>query len=483
MTRGKARRPAGEVRLTMTLGLLRLIAQQRERLGRLQRELEQITRGTLELHAEMAEAAEQLQHAAQVQAHLLEAERKARATAESTRARLAFLAHAGATLSASLDHEQILGRLHSLITAQRVAVLDIWLADAQRSLVPFGQTSGDVPDEARRAFTAGLVHHATPHPALRATGLVTVPAEREVLAIPLVSRERTLGAVAYTPAGQPFTAEDVAVYEELTRLSAVAIDNAMRYEYEHGVAQRLQRAMLTELPPAGRLEFAARYLPAEAGLNVGGDWYDAFEQPDGQVAAAIGDVTGHGLRAATFMGQLRTALRAYAIDGATPGEALSRLHRLVVHLQPQDMATSLLFQAAPDGRLRWANAGHLPPMLRGAAGDVRVLTGSDPLLGAPIDEVRYRTRTVDLPPGGTVLLYTDGLIERREGSLEAAVQRLAAVFAEATGDLEDVAEQILAEMLADSAREDDTCLLLCRAAPVSSVPEPCAPRPLRLPHR
>ncbi|MFI6520634.1 PP2C family protein-serine/threonine phosphatase [Spirillospora sp. NPDC050679] len=396
---------------------------------------------------------------------LLETARRARAAAEETRSRLSFLAHAGTVLSASLDQERVLGRLHALVRAQRLVEPGFWLAGESRvltayvpplTLVPAPQRPAAPPPPVHLAFQSGRPHHADP--AAGAAG--------EMLAVPLVARERVLGVVSYTPNDVPLAADDVAVYTELTRIGAVALDNAMRYRHEHDVAQRLQKAMHTELPAAGRLEFAARYLPAEAGLNVGGDWYDAFERPDGRAFAAVGDVTGHGLRAAALMGQLRTALRAYALEAPAPGDVLARMHRLLVHLQPDELATALVAQIAPGGRMRWANAGHPPPLVRAADGRVRVLNGGDPLLGAPAEEIGYRVRSTRLAPGDTVLMFTDGLIERRDSSLRAGLRRLARVFSAASGDLQRVADRVLAEMLSDSAREDDTCLLLIRAVPV-----------------
>ncbi|MGK5553109.1 PP2C family protein-serine/threonine phosphatase [Actinomadura kijaniata] len=466
---GAAADPGEDGPLADARGLLDLLAEQRSRLDWYHQELDRTDRGTLELHAELVQTSERLRQAGEVQAHLLEAERQARATAESARARLSFLAHAGATLSASLDHAQILGRLHALLEAQQVARLNVWL-DGDHPLAPFAVDGAPAPprrppETAHRAYLTGRAHHATPHPPLEVPELTGVAADTELLAVPLISRGRVFGVAAYAPVAAPFTADDVAVYGELTRVSAAALDNAMRYEYEHGVAQRLQEAMLTDLPAAGRLRFAARYLPAEAGLNVGGDWYDAFDRPDGHAVAAIGDVTGHGLRAATLMGQLRTALRAHALEAAAPDEVLTRMHRMLVQFQPDELASALLLQVAPGGRLRWANAGHPPPLLRGPDGRVRALRGSEPLLGAPVDPFAYRTRTAELAPGSTVLLYTDGLIERRERTLEVGLRRLSRVFAAATGGLEEVADAVLAEMLGDGVREDDTCLLLCGAVP------------------
>jgi serine phosphatase RsbU (regulator of sigma subunit) len=283
----------------------------------------------------------------------------------------------------------------------------------------------------------------------------------QLLAIPLISRGTTLGVLAAEPPSGSFTAEDVGVFTELARVTAVATDNALRYEHERDVADILQRAMLTDLPARGRLRwFTARYLPAEAALNVGGDWYDAFERPDGDVMAVVGDVTGHGPQAAALMGQLRTTLRAYAVDAEGPGDVLTRTHRLLSHLQPDDLATAVLAQISPDGLLRWSNAGHPPPLLRTPDGAVTALEGHDFLLGMPLEGAALREFGTRPEPGSVVLFYTDGLIERRGVPLGESIDRLARAFARATGGLDAIADSVLAEMLRDSAREDDTCLLV-----------------------
>ena len=126
--------------------------------------------------------------------------------------------------------------------------------------------------------------------------------------------------------------------------------------------------MLTELPTGPGVECAARYLPAVTGLNVGGDWYDAFRRPDGTLVLAVGDVAGHGLAAATLMGQLRTAMRAYAMDLPEAGEVLTRLHALIRHIDPDHCATAILAMVSPEGRMSIATAGHPPPLLRDPGG-------------------------------------------------------------------------------------------------------------------
>jgi serine phosphatase RsbU (regulator of sigma subunit) len=449
--------------------LLDLVIAQHDALGRHWAELERTNQGVLALHAELAETTERLRAAGDLQRRLLEAERTAHAEAEASRARLAFLANAGATLAASLDHEQIIGRLHAIVVPRHAAAMTVWLVgEPGLPLVPFPSEDGDrrPPPLVEKAFASGRAQHATRSPvtAEAEPAVETLPAEDELLAVPLISRGRALGVLAAAPSTGSFADEDVTVFGELARLTAVATDNALRYERERDVAEILQRAMLTDLPADGWLRFTARYLPAEAGLNVGGDWYDAFERPDGDVMAVVGDVTGHGLEAAALMGQLRTTLRAYAVDAGGPGEVLTRMHRLLCHLQPEDLATAVLAQVSRDGRLRWANAGHPPPLMRAPGGAVTVLQGHDFLLGMPLEGVSLREFGARPEPGSVVLFYTDGLIERRGVPLGECVDRLARAFARATGDLDTVADSVLAEMLYDSAREDDTCLLMFEAA-------------------
>lgn len=447
--------------------LLDLVIDQHETLGWHRRELEQTNQGVLALHAELAETTERLRQASDLQRRLLDTERAAHAAAEASRARLAFLAHAGATLAESLDHEQILSRLHAIVVPRQASTMTVWLVREPGMLQPFppqGEPGRPHP-LVEKAYASGRVQHATRAPEEEVVpGVDTTLDQQQILAIPLISRGATIGVVAAEPSADSFAAEDVAVLSELARFTAAATDNALRYEHERDVAQLLQRAMLTDLPVAGRLECTARYLPAEAGLNIGGDWYDAFERPDGDMMAAVGDVTGHGLQAAALMGQLRTTLRAYAMIAEGPGTVLTQMHRLLSHLQPEDLATAVLAQVSDDGLLRWSNAGHPPPLLRSPDGTVTVLEGHGFLLGMPLEGATLEEFSIRPEPGSIVLFYTDGLIERRGVPLGDSIDRLARALARADGELDAIADSVLAEMLRDSAREDDTCLLMFRMA-------------------
>ncbi|MFC8880368.1 PP2C family protein-serine/threonine phosphatase, partial [Streptomyces ardesiacus] len=422
-------------------------------------ELQQTNQGVVALHAE-------LDAAGRAQREAFAAERKARTEAENARRRLTFLADASAVLTASLDHHEIVRRLPELLVPEYAASVDVWLFDQD------GDRPG--PAHAAAAVTAartGRPQYAAAHPG----GLPGVDdrppsalaPDRPLLCIPLPTRQAPLGVVTLTPPGERWDPDDAVMLIELTRRASTAIDHAQRYQHNRDIAETLQRALLTELPAPPGLTLAARYLPATHGLNIGGDWYDAFRQPDGGVIAVVGDVTGHGLRAAVMMSQLRTALRAYAVDGGSPGQLLTRLHIFLHHLQPDLFATAVIARFHPDDpTVTWAAAGHPPPVLRTPDGLVRTLDAKPgAMLGIPLRQ-EIADHTVPMAPGSTLALYTDGLVERRARGIDPGIARLTEALgsfgpAELETDLEGSADGILRPMLSDSERDDDVCLLLC----------------------
>jgi serine phosphatase RsbU (regulator of sigma subunit) len=287
------------------------------------------------------------------------------------------------------------------------------------------------------------------------------------LCIPLLTRRASQGVLTLSPPDERWDPDDAVMLIELTRRASIALENARRFEHNRDIAETLQRALLTELPTTPGLTLAARYLPATRGLNIGGDWYDAFRQPDGSLITVVGDVTGHGLHAAVMMSQLRTALRAYAVDGSSPGQLLTRLHQFLHRLRLDLYATAVIARFHPDDpTLTWAAAGHPPPVLRTADGQVHTLDAKPgAMLGIPLEQ-EIRDHTVPLPPGSTLALYTDGLVERRSRGIDPGIQRLAEVLggfrpAELGDDLEASADRLLHPLLHDSEHDDDVCLLLC----------------------
>ncbi|TVZ92903.1 serine phosphatase RsbU (regulator of sigma subunit) [Streptomyces sp. BK340] len=432
-----------------------------ERQLRLHREeLHQTNQGVLALHAE-------LDAAAQTQRDLLEAERTARGEAEKARRLLTFLGDASAVVTASLDQEDILRCLPGLLIPEYASKVDVWLFDE-----PAG-TNGAHSAAAVAAARLDRPQHAGPHPGAL-PGVDDLPPsalspDRPLLCIPLTVRH-TSGVLTLTAPGDRFHADTSVMLVELARRTAIALDNARRYEQHRDTAETLQRAQLTDLPTTEGLRLAARYLPATRGLNIGGDWYDAFPQPDGGLLTVVGDVTGHGLRAAVIMGQLRTALRAYAIEDDSPARILTRLHRMLRHQQPNLYATAVIARFRPgEPHVVWAAAGHPPAVVRTPDGSVRVLdTRPGVMLGVPLD-FEYEDHTAELPPGSTLVLYTDGLVERRADGIDPGIellgQTLAALGESELENLDGCAESLLKPLLHDHERDDDVCLLLCRTAP------------------
>lgn len=243
------------------------------------------------------------------------------------------------------------------------------------------------------------------------------------------------------------------------------------YERELGVTELLQRSFLPErLPALPGLALAGRYVPGSADADVGGDWYDALALPDGQLVLVIGDVEGHGLRSATFMSQLRNALRAYVLEDPSPQRAIDRVRHLAVATEAECFATVLCVTVDPSTLVgRFARAGHLPPLLLSAGGTTRFLDGAGSApLGAP-DLLHSAEGRFELEPGSTLVLFTDGLVERRDVDLDVMLDRLAAAAAAGPCPLDELVDHLLAEVA--QQRADDVALLALR------VVEPPRPEP------
>jgi PAS domain S-box-containing protein len=241
------------------------------------------------------------------------------------------------------------------------------------------------------------------------------------------------------------------------------------YEREHTIAETLQRSLLPErLPRIEGLEIAARYLPAGQGAAIGGDWYDALERPDGRVALVVGDVVGHGLRAAAVMGQLRNAFRAYGLAENSPAEVMARVNRLVMSGEEEVMATVLyLVLERETGEVSFASAGHPPPLVLAPDG-VSFLEGGRAVPIGAVDPGVFREATAVLPTDASLLLYTDGLVERRDEPLERRLDALAEAADRAEGGLEGLCDAVLAGVLGKRMPGDDVALLAVRPRPVAS---------------
>lgn len=241
-----------------------------------------------------------------------------------------------------------------------------------------------------------------------------------------------------------------------------------RAQHEHDLAETLQRSLLPDrLPDVPGIALAARYVPATTDVQIGGDWYDVVQLPDGLLGLAVGDVAGHGLRAAATMVQVRMALRAYALQDPSPPAVMRGVHQLVARLPVPEMVTLvyLVFDLA-SGELRWTNAGH-PPALVLHDGEASFLSGGlAPPVGVTPDSSFTESKTI-LPRGATLLLYTDGLVERRGVSLLDGIERLCqeACASPVEDGLEPLCDRLLQTFLDEEHVRDDVAILAMRLQP------------------
>ncbi|MEU1837277.1 SpoIIE family protein phosphatase [Micromonospora chersina] len=288
------------------------------------------------------------------------------------------------------------------------------------------------------------------------------------LTVPITAAaDRIVGAVTLVngPSRRGFDESDLRTALDIGRRAGQAVGNSRLYGEQRHVAEVLQQSMLPTLPEVPGVELAARYLPAADRVEVGGDWYDAFVQPDGELVAAIGDVAGHDIEAAATMGQLRNLVRGDAYGRDDPvDELMTHLDRAIQGLPVPTVASAVLARVRPAGPgfwLSWCNAGHPPPLLVPAEGPVRVLDGTrGPLLGLARPPRRTR-RELALSPGDTLLLHTDGLIERRDRPIdEGQAELIEQLAGTASLPLGTLCDRLVA---AAHRREDDVALLALRA--------------------
>jgi hypothetical protein len=250
---------------------------------------------------------------------------------------------------------------------------------------------------------------------------------RAWVVLPLIVSGRTLGACLIAFRGpHPFSGSERALCTALTGIIAQSAERARLHDLEHRQAVDLQRMLLPrQIVPFPGIETATRYLPGTAGLEVGGDWYDVLNLPGGRIGLVVGDVQGHSAEASAIMGALRVALRAYAREGLPPDEVLSRTGALLADLHVDLFATCCYLELDPaEGVLRGVRAGHPLPVRLAPDGSVRelALPGGPPLGVDP--EAGYEVLEAGLGPGESLLLYTDGLVERRDEDLDRSVARL-----------------------------------------------------------
>ncbi|MDE3134813.1 MAG: SpoIIE family protein phosphatase [Acidobacteriota bacterium] len=286
---------------------------------------------------------------------------------------------------------------------------------------------------------------------------------RSLLAVPLISAGELMGLLLLAaPDEDHFGQRDLELLTLAAERMALAVDHAQRYADGRLLVETLQRSLLPErLPLHPRMQVAARYMPAGLAPQVGGDWYDAVELDPNRTALMIGDVVGHGIRAAITMSELRNALRAFAVEGHSPEEALRQLDRVVLATRGAGMVATVLFVVidAAAGTVTLARAGHPPPALRAVDGSVRFLETARTLpLGVDPEELPSQ-ETYPIEPGETLLLFTDGLVERRGEPITASFDRLLDALAEAPAEVDALCEHVLNETATEQGRDDDVAVL------------------------
>ncbi|WP_410614375.1 SpoIIE family protein phosphatase [Amycolatopsis sp. lyj-109] len=395
-----------------------------------------------------------------------------REQAEYDLAEISWLSDVTLAMVSTLDAGQALERLVRLLVPRLADAAVIDLAEGRElRRIAWAHDLGDAVPPRTAEHSA---HQAALRGVLRGGGtrhLSTPSAAADALVVPVRLRATTFGALTLTraAAGPPFNEADRALAEEVARRTALGLENTRLHAAQADIAVTLQRALLTELPTVPGLELAAHYRPAASVAEVGGDWYDAFPLGEDGIALVIGDVVGHDIRAASRMSELRNMLRALAVDrpDEEPGQILQRLDLAQSRLAFDDLATVIFARLHPtDGgswELSWSVAGHPPPLLLGTGTTTTYLNGAHAvLLGAHPDRPRPTARET-LPPGSTLVLYTDGLIESRTQDIDTGMTRLRRYTA---GHQDLPLSPLCAQLARDlGSTRDDVALIAARTPP------------------
>jgi len=422
------------------------------------------------------------------QARRAEAERVALLRrAEAAHQRLSILATASTVLTTTMELDELLARLTRVLTPMAAdwCVIELIGRGGEVEQVAVSHRNRDAADRLAGALRLATVAIDGGGPVggvlrtgqARLAGPEALPELAEqvqlhsTVIVPIESRGRVFGVLILATEGdRRLDDDDLDLAVEVAHRAALAVGNARAYQQEHKIAESLQRALLpTTVPGVAGLELAVRYVAATDGASVGGDWYDVLAFDDGSTGIVVGDVVGHDIGASTSMGQLRSALRVYAWEEqARPAAALSRVDRLFDKLGLA-YATCVFGVLDPQSSsFRWSNAGH-PPPLRLRDGKATFLRdGGGVLLGVTAGQGMAEA-TTEVREGDVLVLYTDGLVERRGESLEAGLERLGAAAERAAGgddrapDAETLCEALLDALVpAGGNREDDLAILVAR---------------------
>jgi len=390
-------------------------------------------------------------------------------------------------VDAALAHTTTDGMMNALIPRVRAVLgadaASVLLREEGRdSLVVRASTGGD-PDNRRRIafgeyFTGIVAAERRPmleqdprldevaDPAMREAGVTSL------MGVPLMVDGELAGVLSVgATAPRRFTSDDLGMLRLAADRVALALDHARIYEREHRIAETLQRSLLPEqMPNLPGMGVSARYVPAASEAEVGGDWFDVIPMPGGRVGLVMGDVAGKGLSAASMVGSLRSALRAYALEGHAPAVVLEQLNRLVwAELEESQMATLIYVVFDPvEGRLSWVNAGHLPPLrTAGDGAPAEFLHGARSVPLGVLPFPAYEEATADLGQGSIVLLYTDGLVERPGSVIDIGLNALARAVDEAPEGTDALCDHLLRELSPLGGAADDVALLAFCNEPVT----------------
>jgi serine phosphatase RsbU (regulator of sigma subunit) len=417
-------------------------------------------------------------------ARLYEAEQTLRATAERAHARMSALQRVTAGLARAGTLEQVADVIvrEGMAALGAVAgIVGIREEHDCRILAAIGYPAGVLGREGRLPLDAPLpltetIRRAAPvwlersedWPARFGPPRSPYPTG---CAIPLLIRGQPIGAIGFrfAAAERPFDGEERAYIGTLAEQCAQALERAGRYDAERRAAETLQRSLLpARLPAIPGVGLAVRYLVAGAGAEAGGDWYEAIPLAGGRLGVAVGDVVGRGVRAAAAMGQLRSAMRAFAVHNPGPAAMLADLGRFAEGVEEATFATVAYVVLDPaTGELRHACAGHPPPLVAAADGTTSYLAGGRSVPLAAYPDAAYADAGARLEPGGTLVLYSDGLIERRGESLEVGLARLGRVVGRvAAAEPEEMCDAIVAGLIGRAIPTDDVALLVLRWTPV-----------------
>jgi sigma-B regulation protein RsbU (phosphoserine phosphatase) len=296
---------------------------------------------------------------------------------------------------------------------------------------------------------------------------------RSLLGVPLLAGGTVIGVLHVgSLSGRPFGPQDAELLQLAADRAALALQSMMSQD-DALAAMALHRSLLpTALPVVPGLDLAARYVAGSG--TVGGDWYDVFVLPDGKLGVVVGDVAGSGLGAAVIMGRMRSALRAYVLETADTGTALRLLDRKIQYFEPDAMATVLYGLYTPEtGEFTVSSAGHIPPVLAAPGEQAALLpVRPDPPIGTA-DDPQRRSASVFIPPGALLCCFTDGLVERRDHSIDDGIGKLAAILDEqivtapggTTGPAEDACAAVMRALVGNAPAQDDIAVLMLSRRP------------------